>query len=120
VNISRIQKLLDDEINSIQQNKLLKCVTEHLVEPRLENREWDYGIEGQTYPCWICLESISTNTAIAYCEEGFGPTYPWGLLSLKGRNTSMGMDSGWFISLEQAVRDAMFWDSDNPDNYEVS
>jgi hypothetical protein len=33
---------------------------------------------------------------------------------------SIGMDSGWFSSLESAVRDSFIWDQPNPEGYEVS
>ena len=50
-------------------------------------------------------EHASSNTGIAYCAQGFGPTDPWGLLFLAGPQKSMGMDSGWFITLEHAFRE---------------
>ena len=108
------------QIDRIDQPELVACIEHHLVPPRLENRAWDYGAEGQTFPCWICLEDGPSNTAIAYCEQGFGPADPWGLIFIDGEHTSMGMDSGWFLTLEDAVRDSMFWNGEDPDGYEVS
>ena len=117
--LADIQLLLKSEIELIEQVDLLECIQQHLIEPRCEKREWDYGEQGQAYPCWICLEDQDSNSAVAYCAEGFGPADPWGLLFLNGKHTSMGMDSGWFISLEQAVRGSVFWDGENPDDYKV-
>jgi len=37
---------------------------------------------------------------------------------LTGPNISIGMDSGWFLSLEGAMRDSMAWDGPNPEGYE--
>jgi hypothetical protein len=79
---------------------------------------WDHGEPGDTYSCWSVLEHHASNTAIAYCEQGFGPTYPWGLLFIRD-HLSMGMDSQWFTSLEDAVRESMAWDGVNPPGYEV-
>lgn len=60
-------------------------------------RAWDYGDPGQEFSCWIVLEHSASNTCIAYSEFGFGPSFPWGLLFLSGKeHMSMGMDSGWF------------------------
>ena len=118
--LSEFESLLAAQIEHIEQPELRHCVEEHLVPPRLEERAWDYGQEGQTFPCWICLEDRQSNTAIAFCEQGFGPTYPWGLLFIDGEHTSMGMDSGWFVNLEEAVRESMFWDGENSAGYEVS
>jgi len=88
-----------------------------LVTPHVEQREWDYGPDGQTYPCWIVLEHHPSNTGIAYCAEGFGD--PWGLLFLRGEHLSMGMDSGWFSSLEHAFRGSPACDLPTPPGYEV-
>ena len=33
---------------------------------------------------------------IAYCEFGFGPKYPWGLVSSSAEHPNMGIDSDWF------------------------
>jgi len=43
------------------------------------------------------LNHERSNTGIAYCEEGFGPERPWGLVWLSGDDRmSIGMDSGWY------------------------
>jgi hypothetical protein len=41
------------------------------------------------------IEDAPSGGEIAYCEYGFGPHSPWGLVS-SGKHQSMGMDSGWF------------------------
>jgi hypothetical protein len=72
-------------------------VIKMLVEPRAVLRSWDYG--GQQYPCWIILDDPACSfSAIGFCEYGFGPKCPWGLISSgeTPSDMSMGMDSGWF------------------------
>jgi hypothetical protein len=71
-----------------------------------------------TYPCWTVLEHVPSNTGIAYCAEGFGPTDPWSLVHLTGPHMSIGMDSGWYVSLEGAMRESKAWDIPNPEGYE--
>src|SRR5262245_35461620 len=44
-----------------------------LVEPKAVLRNWDYGKPGEQFPCWLVLAHQNSNTAIAYCESGFGP-----------------------------------------------
>src|SRR5260221_7478632 len=74
---------------------------------RIEERGWDYGAPGESYPCWLLLAHRPSNTAIAYCEFGFGPATPWGLLFLEGtQHMSMGMDSGWFDCFLDAYFDS--------------
>jgi hypothetical protein len=83
-------------------------------------REWDYGAPGQTYECWTVGEDPESNTAYAYCSEGFGPKEPWGLVTLRGDYTGIGLDSGWFRTLADAFRNSFAWDGENPPDYEVS
>ena len=77
-----------------------------LVEPYpVELRPWDYG-QPDSYICWTVLEHPESNSAIVYCDGGFGPKSPWGLVCLSGSYMGMGMDSGWFTNLEDAYRDS--------------
>ena len=115
-----IEALVAQQIARISQPDLVQTIRCHLVPPRCEHRPWDYGAPDQTYPCWIVTEHRPSNTCIAFCESGFGPSCPWGLLCLSGQHLSMGMDSQWFISLEEAFRDSMAWEGENPPGYQAS
>jgi hypothetical protein len=60
---------------------------------------------GQQYPCWIVLnDSGHSGAVIAYCEFGFGPKCPWGLVGSGDApaDSQMGMGSGWFASFLNA------------------
>lgn len=114
-----IRRLVKNELAKIAQRDLLALAKDLLISPRLELREWDYGVLGTRHECWVVLEHSQSNTAIAYCSEGFGPMYPWGLLFLSGEHMSMGMDSGWFASLEDALRNCSAWEGQNPLGYEI-
>jgi hypothetical protein len=98
------------ELSAIHDPALLDLVRKLLVEPYEVERAWNYGAPGQTYACWTVLEHQPSGTGVAYCEEGFGPDHPWGLVALSGPYMSMGMDSAWFASLEDAVRESHAWD----------
>ena len=78
-----------------------------LVEPYCQHRPWDYGDPGDTLPCWIFYEDPARDLAVAYCDSGFGPRTPWGLLWLKRGPSNMGMDSSWFARLEDLVVDEL-------------
>ena len=118
-NAEDIERLVQAELGRIADGEIVKAIVPLLVGPRLEDRPWDYGPD-ETYPCWIVLEHPPSNTCIAYCEEGFGPRCPWGLLFLSGRHLSMGMDSGWFRTLEDAFRDSRACDLPSPPGHEVA
>lgn len=114
-----ISLLVRQELDRINDVVLLDRIRELLVAPYTVERGWDYGKISERFICWTVLEHPPSNTAIAYCEQGFGPSNPWGLVFLTGEQMGIGMDSGWFSTLESAMRDSMAWDGVNPENYEV-
>jgi hypothetical protein len=116
---AEIEVRVENEIAEITQPELIELIRTLRVPARCEMREWDYGIDGQVWPCWIFAEHPPSNTAFAYCENGFGPRDPWGLLFISGEIMSMGMDSSWFSSIEDLFRDSMAWEGENPVDYEA-
>ena len=106
LNAANLKTQIDLELDRLSDERVLKHIRQHLIPPTVVMRDWDYGDIGQKYPCWTVLEHPSTNTGIAYCEEGFGPDHPWGLVFLSGAHMSTGMDSGWFRSFLGAYFDS--------------
>jgi hypothetical protein len=104
----QVSILVERELTRITDSQTAVFIRSLLVPPHCENRPWDYGLPGTEYPCWIVIEHAPSGTAIAYCEEGFGPKKPWGLLWISGE-LSMGMDSSWYDSLEGAVKESHAW-----------
>jgi hypothetical protein len=107
---NEISLLVEREIQRIQQPQLVAQIQELLVPPYPLERAWDYGAPGQHFTCWTVLEHHPSNTGIAFCAEGFGPSYPWGLVFLSGPHMNIGMDCQWYASLEDAMRGSMAWD----------
>lgn len=93
------------EIDLLKDPSVSEFVRSLLVQPKISMRQWDYGATDTRLPCWIVLVDQTSETAIVYCEEGFGPETPWGLLSTDPAR-SMGMDSGWFRTFTEAVFDS--------------
>lgn len=77
------------------------------IEPYPVERDWDYGAPRQRHVCWMVLEHPPSNTGLEYCEAGFGPVHPRGLVNLSGSRMNIGMDSAWFARLEDAVRESL-------------
>lgn len=77
-----------------------------LIEPFLQDRKWFYGNspDDPVFPCWVVADDPANDTRYVYCEEGFGPKIPWGIVFISG--LEMGMDSGWFDTLERAFYDS--------------
>ncbi|MEQ9506651.1 MAG: hypothetical protein RLO80_10315 [Hyphomonas sp.] len=97
-----IKLLVESELSKLGDARVEGYIRKLLIEPKAEPRDWDYGILGQQYVCWAVLEHSQSNTSMAFCEHGFGPRSPWGLLFLTGENMSIGMDSQWYPTFLQA------------------
>jgi hypothetical protein len=113
-----ISVLVEKELHRIVDPRLVQRIRELLVTPYPVERLWDYGAPDEQFTCWTVIEHAPSNTGIAYCAHGFGPHSPWGLVSLSGPHMSIGMDAGWFASLEGAMRNSRAWDGPNPEGYE--
>ncbi|MGX1317569.1 hypothetical protein AB7M17_001022 [Bradyrhizobium sp. USDA 377] len=97
--------LIEDELTTLSDARVVAHVMKMLVVPCAVLRNWGYGVHGQQYPCWIVLDDPAHSfSAIAFCEFGFGPKCPWGLISSGDApgDMPMGMDSGWFPSFLDA------------------
>ena len=98
-----VSSLVRKELDHITDPALLNRIHELLVTPYPVERDWDYGHIGERFTGWTGLEQPPSNTAIAYCDHGFGESDPWGLVFLSGEHMGIGMDSGWFSILESAM-----------------
>jgi hypothetical protein len=107
-----IKVAIQEELADVRDPRVGEFVQRFLVEPKAIMRSWDYGQPGEKYLCWTVLEHPTSGTAVAYCEQGFGPRCPWGLVWLAGdeRRLSIGPDSGWFLKFLHAVRDGALAD----------
>jgi hypothetical protein len=106
-----LKPLIERELAVVADPRVLTAIRALLVEPKPVMWGWDYGEPDQQFECWTVLDDArGSETAIVYCEEGFGPSMPWGLVwtgtDEKGAPASMGMDSGWFSTLTEAFLDS--------------
>ena len=102
-----IASLVETELAGLNDARVRAHIQSLLVPPTPILRDWDYGTPGEAYPCWAVLNHVASNSGIAYCEYGFGPRSPWGLVKLSGTShMSIGMDSGWFVSFLEAYFDS--------------
>jgi hypothetical protein len=101
----KLKALIDEELKHLSDPRVPAHIRSLLVEPSVVLRDWDYSEPVEQYPCWAVLNHDASNTGIAYCENGFGPRRPWGLVALIGNDPkamSMGMDTGWFSTFLDA------------------
>ena len=105
----KLKELVASELGKTRDDRVLDQIRKHSIEPEAQFRDWDYGDPGEKFICWDVLRDNSSKTGIAYCESGFGPRCPWGLVGIgkgTGPSLSIGMDSSWFPSLLDAFFDS--------------
>ena len=102
IDTETLKALVEVELARVADTRVTTHIRSLRIEPTPTLRDWAYGVEGQQYACWNVLEHHPSNTGIAYCESGFGPGAPWGLVSLTGPDMSIGMDSNWYTNFLQA------------------
>jgi hypothetical protein len=117
--LQSVLDLVDREMLRIGDEKLTKRIRQLLVTPYPVVREWDYNPPDSRFTCWTVLEHTPSNTAVAYCAEGFGPSCPWGVVAFSGPVMNIGMDDHWFTTLEAAVRVSVARDLPSPAGYEL-
>jgi hypothetical protein len=100
-----LERLIEAELALVQDTRVVSHIRTMLCEPHSIMRNWNYGVRGQQYLCWMVLKDAVTDAEVAYCEEGFGPKCPWGLVS-SGEGASMGMDSAWYPTFMDAYFDS--------------
>jgi hypothetical protein len=89
-----LKRRIEVELMHISDARVIAHIKAILIDPKPISLGWDYGSLGQEFPGWKVLDDEEhSGAAIAYCEFGFGPRSPWGLI---GPELNMGMDSGWF------------------------
>ena len=108
ISAPRLIEIVTAELGQLSDPRVLAHVRALLVPPIPVIRGWDYGTADEAYPCWSVLEHTKSNTGISYCESGFGPKSPWGLVVLSGtEHMSMSMDSSWFPRFLDAYFESM-------------
>jgi hypothetical protein len=109
IDAETLRTLIARELGHLSDERVKEHIRHLLVEPEAVMRDWDYGNPGEQYLCWTVLNDSDSNTGIVYCESGFGPRNPWGLVWLgseDAKHMSMGMDSGWFPTFLDAFFDS--------------
>ena len=108
--VGEVTWIVQKELAKIEDVRVRDRIRGFLVPPYAVDGEWDYGKPDQTCVCWVVLEHRESETGIAYCEEGFGPAMPWGLMWLTGSpRLRIGMDSGWYDALEDVFKESRAW-----------
>jgi hypothetical protein len=114
--IRTIEELVLRELRAIADQPLLEMLRTILVPPEAQRRAWPY-LGDPELSCWLVAKIPDTRTGIVYSENGYGPSYGWGVVDLDV--LEMGMDGAWHINLEHAFRSCGMWSGRNPPGYEA-
>jgi hypothetical protein len=108
IDAKKLTVMVDRELAQLSDSRVVAYIQSLRVEPTVTMRRWNYG-EDERYPCWTVLRHTASNTGIAYCEHGFGPRSPWGLVCLDGDEwrMSIGQDCSWYTTFLQAFFESM-------------
>ena len=90
-----MRELLKAQLAAIDDPARRALLETYLVWPQPLILKWGYGKPGERYTCW--LVASHRNTRIVYCDQGFGPAYPWGIVGPS--DDWMGMDCHWHVGL---------------------
>ena len=105
-----IKALVAEQLDLIEMPERRAALEALLVEPRLEEGEWEYGELDERYPIWVVAEAPGKRILLVWCDQGFGPSFPWGFLDKRDSGlTSLGMDAQWCWYLEEAFMRAALW-----------
>ena len=100
---AEVKQLVGEQLALIADAHLRDEAARVLIEPMLHDVPWDYGEEGEAFACWIIADLRPGHPhVVAYCDRGFGPDDPFGIIDAD--LSSMGMDAQWFETLEGVLR----------------
>jgi hypothetical protein len=104
---SQVAAALEDDLRDLRDPRVRAGIQAfRLPTPAPIRLAWDYGKPGETFDGWLVVDDPGQGTGIVYCDQGFGPTNPWGLIATDQTCPSMGMDSGWFRRFLDAYFDS--------------
>ena len=112
---ARLTEMIEAEIALVDDEPIRARIRALLLEPQEIECRWDYWVWDkekfqETYPCWAVLADTwpsGKRIGIVFCEHGFGPLSPWGLIRIDEEKPSMGQDSGWFRTFREAAADVL-------------
>ena len=106
-NSAEVAAALDEDLANLRDPRVRASIQAFRVAtPTPIRLAWDYGEPGETFDGWLVFENPEQRTGIVYCDQGFGPKRPWGLINTGETCPSMGMDSGWFDRFMDAYLDS--------------
>jgi hypothetical protein len=98
---------LDEDLANLRDPRVIASIRAfRLALPTPIRLAWDYGKPGDMFDGWLVFHDQRQRTGILYCDHGFGPKNPWGLIATGESCPSMGMDSGWFDRFLDAYFDS--------------
>jgi hypothetical protein len=104
---AEVAAALEEDLAHLRDPRVRASIQAFRVGPPMSIRlAWEYGKPGDTFDGWLVFDDPGNRTGIVYCDQGFGPKRPWGLITTGESCPSMGMDCGWFGRFIDAYLDS--------------
>ncbi|MFO0876271.1 MAG: hypothetical protein U0840_02770 [Gemmataceae bacterium] len=98
-----VEALVRDDMRALSDARVAAHVFSLLADPpRPVRLGWTFGAVGETLDGFLVLDHPRSGTGIVYCEQGFGPANPWGLVFTDRGPLSTGTSDGWYPRLLDA------------------
>jgi hypothetical protein len=101
--LADVEALVRDDMRALSDARVAAHVSSLLaVPPQSLRLGWTFGAVGETLDGFLVLDHPRSGTGIVYCEQGFGPANPWGLVFTNRGPLSTGTSDGWYPRLLDA------------------
>lgn len=98
-----VEALVRYDIRTLSDARVATHLASLLVaSPRPLHLGWVYGAVGEAFDGFLVLDHSRSGTGIVYCQQGFGPENPWGLVFTDRGPLSTGTSDGWYPRLLDA------------------
>jgi hypothetical protein len=103
-----VAALVRDDMRMLYDSRVLAHISALLLAPpRPVLLAWPYGAVGETFEGFLVLDHPRSDTALAFCQQGFGPADCWGIIATDHGPLSTGKSDGWYPRFLDAYFDSM-------------
>ncbi len=104
-----VDALVREDMRALHDTRVVAHVSSLLVTPpRQVLLMWPYGAFGEeVFEGFLVLDHPRSGTGIAYCRQGFGPEFPWGIIATDREPLWTGMSDGWYTRFLNAYFESM-------------
>src|SRR5215213_4368538 len=111
---SEVRRLVTYELAHVADEARREALRTVLVEPARDERMSEWFDE--PFACWVVAAAPWSGHVVLFCERGYASDH-WG--ALPAGDASMGIDSDWFSTLDDAFIASGLWTGELTESYVV-